>query len=261
MTLTPPPSAPIHALIVEDEVHNQQLLRHLLENFCEKVTIIGIAGTVQEAVGLIEQHQPELVFLDIQLPQQNGFQLFDYVDNPQFEVIFTTAHADFAVKAIRLAALDYLLKPISLWELTDALKRFRKKRQQQNSNRPQPEQIKVGEEHLQNTPQPRIALPTAEGHVVIDVASIIYCEAEGSYTNFYFADGQPALLVSKNIKEYEELLEEYHFRRVHRSFLINPSHVKRVIRSKSPTLVMSDGSSVAVSRRRRAILEELAIRG
>lgn len=249
----------VRTIIVEDEPNNQQLLANLIERFCPGVEVLGMATTALEGADLIRAYQPDLVFLDIQLPHHNGFELFKWFPDQQFEVIFTTAHAEFAVKAIRLAALDYLLKPISLWELTDALERFRKKRARELVRLPNEKQVAVVEEHLQNTTEPRLALPCVEGYEVVAISAIICCEAEGSYTRFHFVKGQASQLVSKNIKQYEELLEEYQFRRVHRSHLVNPNHVTRIIRGKIPSLVMSDGRHVDVSRRRRAILDTFVV--
>lgn len=245
----------IKTIIIEDEPHNQQLLANLIDRFCPKVEVLGIAVTVEEGVHLIQTHEPDVVFLDIQLPQQNGFELFKSFPERQFEVIFTTAFSEFAVKAIRLAALDYLLKPISLWELTDALERFRSKQRKKTQDR----QIGIVEEHLKHGNGPRIALPCTDGYEVVAIKDIICCAAEGSYTRFHLAE-QSDLLVSKNIKQYEELLEDYQFRRVHRSYLVNPNHVVRIIRGKTPALVMSNQQTLNVSRRRRAILDTFVVR-
>lgn len=245
----------IKTIIIEDEPHNQRLLANLIDRFCPKVEVLGVAVTVEEGVQLIQIHEPDVVFLDIQLPQQNGFELFKSFPERQFEVIFTTAYSEFAVKAIRLAALDYLLKPISLWELTDALERFRSKQRKKTQDR----QIGIVEEYLKHGSGPRIALPCTNGYKVVAIKDIICCIAEGSYTRFHLTE-QSDLLVSKNIKQYEELLEDYQFRRVHRSHLVNPNHVVRIIRGKTPALVMRNEQTLNVSRRRRAILDTFVVR-
>lgn len=237
----------IRSIIVEDEEKGRIFLRKLLERFCEGVEIIAEAENVADAVKLIKSEQPDLVFLDIELPKESGLHLFYHFDEINFEVIFTTAYSQYAIKALRMAALDYLLKPIDLQELKIAIDRFRTK-----SNNSSNQQIQLLKKQLHKFE--KLALPIQEGLALVEIDQIMRIEANGSYSEFSIAEQSP-LLVSRNLKEYEEILSEHpDFIRVHRSHLINRQYVKKVLKAKAPILIMQDGQHITVSVSRKELI-------
>jgi len=242
----------IRCIIVEDEVQNQKLLQALLEDYCEGVKVLALAANVQEGVEAIRQHQPDLVFLDIEMPRENGFQLYQYFDKITFEVIFTTAYAQYAIQAIKQAAIDYLVKPINLDELQEALERFREKKHKKvdkKKNHEVIQQIINGN----NKQDQKIALACSDGYVFVNINNIIRCEANKSYTLFVI-DGQNDILTSKNLASYEKLLQEYGFKRIHRSHMINPNFIQRFVRAKRPTVIMEDGKEISISANKKSDL-------
>jgi len=244
----------IRAVIVEDEPQAREMLRTLLEEYCQDVHIIGEASNVKDGVACIRKLLPDLVFLDIEMPNEKGLELFKYFDNIDFEVVFTTAYDQYAINALRLSALDYLLKPIDLNELRQALTNFREKKRQAHINQALRYQFAAE----QNTTQSkRIILPSGEGYVFVDVSDIMYCQAEKSYTLFVVKDGKK-YWVSKTIKEYADLLEGFGFLRIHRSSIINPEYVSKLIKTRPSSVVMADGVNLSVSKNRRdELIQEL----
>lgn len=237
----------IRSIIVEDEEKGRIFLRKLLERFCEGVEVVGEAENVVDAVELIKKEQPNLVFLDIELPKESGLHLFYHFDEINFEVIFTTAYSQYAIKALRMAALDYLLKPIDLQELKTAINRF-----QNQAHKSSNQQIQLLKEQMHQFK--KLALPIQEGLALIEIDQIMRIEANGSYSEFSITE-QPSLLVARNLKEYEEILANHpDFIRVHRSHLINRQYVEKVIKAKAPTLIMQDGQHITVSASRKDLI-------
>lgn len=246
----------IKALIVEDEKNSQALLKALVEEYCEGVEIVGIAGSVAEALQLIQDLKPQLVFQDIELPDGDGFQVLEKVPKLDFDVIFTTAYDQYAVKAFKFSATDYLLKPIDVEELQAAVARVVEKHKAQ-ADTPQAAATKENLEflvqqirHPQQTLK-RIVLPTATGFTVVNPDDIIRCESDRNYTYIFLADKR-RILVSKTIKEYEEMLEEHNFFRIHQSHLINLHYLKNYIRGRGGQVELTEGSIIDVSARRKA---------
>ena len=238
----------IKTVIVEDEPHAKAMLLALLEKFCPQVEVLGSATNVQDAITLIHQTQPDLVFLDIEMPGEKGTQLFDYFEEVDFEVIFTTAYDQYAINALRLSALDYLLKPIDLKELRMAIAKFDKKTQKKT--------LYQSLQHHFNSSSPkykRIVLPTKESFQFLELKDIMYIQIESSYTTFIDIK-QKKHIVSKPFKEYAELLEDFGFIRIHRSSIINPNYVNKIIRTRPSSVVMKDGTKLAVSKSRREFL-------
>ncbi|MEM9918120.1 MAG: LytTR family DNA-binding domain-containing protein [Bacteroidota bacterium] len=235
----------IRALIVEDEIESRETLFNMLTHYCEGVEVVGQAGSISEAVEAIHESKPNVVFLDIEMPQETGFRLFDYFTEPDFDVVFTTAYDQYAVKAFKFSAVDYLLKPIDLEELRAALVKVKDKLK-----------LKQHYVHFQvlrknlNSDLKKIALPTAEGILFIELSEIIRCEAQGNYTAFYLMDEQK-VIVSKTLKIYAELLNEFDFFRINRSDLINLKKVRKYGRQKAPTITLIDGTSLIMSENRR----------
>jgi len=238
----------LRAIIVEDEKHSRETLKSLLEEYCEGVEVIGMAENVAHAVEKIEAHKPDLVFLDIELQTGTGFDVLKQLSHVDFEVIFTTAFEHYAIKAIKFSSIDYLLKPIDMDELQAAIDKARIKKDKDQYK----SQLELLLKNLNNPTgdKKKICLATADGIEFINVDTIIYCEANGSYTNFYL---EPAmkLMVSKNLKEYEQLLNDQNFLRVHNSFLINLSKVKKFVKSEGGYIVMNNDAQVSISQGRR----------
>lgn len=244
----------LRAVIVEDEKRSRETLFGLLKMYCKNVEIVGEAENVQEGLLLIRQQRPEVVFLDIQMPDGSGFKLLEQIEDVKFDVIFTTAYDQFAIKAIRYSALDYLLKPIYPDDLIRAVKKAEKNKQILKSN----ENIKVLLENINLPPaeSPKIILSTSEKINVVKVDDIIRCESDNYYTMFFFTNGKK-LLVSKTLKEQEELLGEHNFIRPHKSHLVNVKYIKSYIKSDGGMILMENGSKVPVSRRKKEHIIEI----
>jgi two-component system LytT family response regulator len=240
----------IKAVIVDDEHYACQALVLLLKKHCPEVTVQAVCNNAKEAVKLIRDLQPQLVFLDIEMPFFTGFELLEILAPVQFDCIFTTSYDQYAIKAIRFSALDYLLKPVDPEELKAAVKKVAGKRE---PSLQQQMEILLSRLHQPQGQVPRIALPTLEGLQIIPVDTIIYCSASSNYTTLILKDNQK-LLVSRTLKEIEEMLEEYRFLRIHHSCLVNLNEVKKYTRGEGGSLLLSDGSTVDVSRSRKEML-------
>ncbi len=245
----------ITAVIVEDETKSREVLETLVKNYCPEVQVIDTADSVTKGVALIRKVNPNLVFLDIEMADGSGFDLLEQLPEPSFDVIFTTASDQHALRAIKYSAIDYLLKPIDGDELKTAVEKIQKK-QSGNDNL---ENLKF---LLQNFRKPseqytKITLPTGNAYEIVNVKDIIRCEADGSYTSF-FLESKKRLLVSASLKHYEDLLPENDFIRVHHHHLININHVVRYLKTDGGYAVMSDGSQIEISRRKKdAFLQRL----
>lgn len=246
----------IKVVIVDDEEDGRGILNTILTKFCDGVEVLGEASNVNEAVELIKTCQPHIVFLDIEMPQGNGFNLFYHFEEINFEVVFTTAYSQYAIKALRMSALDYLLKPIDIQELKSTLNRFREKNNEDTMS-PRIELLKKQFNAVDNNAT-RLALPMQDGFSLVEIDQIVRMEADGSYTIFVMEDGE-RLMVSKILKEYNDLLaDDSTFIRVHRSHLINSRFIKKIARGKTPSVEMLDGAVIAVSgSKKEAIFKDL----
>ncbi len=244
----------LEVIIIEDEGHGQNTLKNLLVDYCREVRIVGIAGSVKEGIHAIQCQKPDLIFLDIELHSGTGFEILENVKRFDFEVIFTTAYENYAIKAIKFSAIDYLLKPIDIEELQEAVEKVRRRREKslQNNN------VLNLVRNLQdiNNQHKIITLSTLEGIEFIPVSDIVKLEANGSYTTFQLKQKR-SLLVSKNLKEYENLLSEYGFFRVHHSCIINLSEVERYIKSDGGMIILKDGSQADISNKKKDKFLEL----
>lgn len=238
----------IKTLIIEDEEKSRDVLLKIIEKNCPELQVIGSASNVAEGVEKIKMLQPELVFLDITMPDGSGFDVLEQVQGYKFDLIFATASNHYAVRAFKYSACDYLLKPIDAEELNAAVNRILQRKTQmpdmQNLNF-LIQQLKKADDNYQ-----KITLPTGNAYEIINLKDIIRCEADGSYTNFYLADKRK-LMVSASLKHYEELLPELDFIRVHHHNLINMNHVLRFLKEDGGYAVMSDGSKIEISRRKK----------
>jgi two-component system LytT family response regulator len=243
----------IKVLIIDDEKSSRDTLRGFVENYCPDIQIIGEAGSAEQGIEQIKKLQPDLIFLDIELPLGSGFDLLEACKQANFEVIFTTAHDQYALQAIKVCALDYLLKPISAMDLTAAVAKINE-RSHAGTSQPQ---IGAFVENISNINKQlsNIVLPTLDGFIVVKINDIIRCEADKNYTFFIFTNKEK-ILVSRTLKEYDELLHDMDFIRVHQSHLINASHVQRYIKGSGGYVKMSDDSIIEVSRRKKELLME-----
>jgi two-component system LytT family response regulator len=242
----------IKAIIVDDEQHCIEALHTMLQKKCPEVTVVGSVNSVKDAKDLITELQPDVVFLDVEMPHQNGFELLKLFDKINFDVIFTTAYEQYALKAIKFNALDYLLKPFSVKELQDAIQKCVSRRQGQvNEQHTSPIEVFLQNMKTLHQTHKKIALPTINGLVFTPVQNIVRCESTGNYTRIFFTD-KKNLMVSRPLKEFEELLTDVDFFRVHNSHLINLQQMQSYIQGEGGFALMSDGTQVEVSRRRKA---------
>lgn len=246
----------LKALIIDDEKKARVNLKNLLNEYCPEVQLMELADSAQAGLKAIYKHQPDLIFLDIQMPAENGFDLLKKLSTINFEIIFTTAYNQYAIDAIKFSALDYLLKPINIPDLIKVVEKAKIKNQSKTIQ----QQIDTLL-HNQRTPDfsdKKITLPTMEGLVFEDVKNIIRCESDNSYTLFYLTD-KKKYLVSRSIKECETLLNDYAFFRVHQSHLINLNHIKQYRKGRSGIIIMNDNTEVPVSvRNKDAFLKRIS---
>lgn len=237
----------MRAIIIDDEKKGREILKSLIENYCKEVQIVAQAGSANEGYDLIQEHHPDVVFLDVEMPNGDGFSLLDRFCEIKFQIIFTTAFDDYAVKAIKFHALDYLLKPIDIDELRLAVANVEKQLQSK-----QPVENKYTDLLMSRKPENsgKLALPIKDGIIYLSIAEIIRVESDGAYSIFYTNCGKKHLS-SKNLGEYEEILPLLGFFRVHRSHMINVKKVKKFIRSDGNFIEMEDGSMVEIARRKK----------
>ena len=244
----------IKAILIDDEVHCIDTLSILISDYCPEVEVVDKCHSAKKGLEAIKKTNPELVFLDIEMPMMNGFELLEQFKEIPFSVIFTTSYDQYAIKAIRFSALDYLLKPIDPKELVTAVHKV-----QVHKNPPSAEQFRMLMDHIQHkeTGFTKIAVPTAEGFELIPAEQVVRCEANDNYTHLYLKN-KSKITACRTLKEMEEqLLDFSSFIRVHHSYLVNLNEVTRYIRGEGGYLVMSDGSTVNVSRSRKDALLKL----
>ncbi len=238
----------IQAVIVEDEKKSRELLEKLVEKNCPEVSLAGSADSVEAGVALIRKVKPRLVFLDIEMPDGSGFDLLKALPDLSFEVIFTTASDKYAINAIKYSALDYLLKPIDSDELKAAVQKIAEK----DKGLSNMENLKFLLQNFRKSDEQysRITLPTGHAYEIVNVKDIIRCEADGNYTNFFLVDKR-RIIVTLGLKHYEDLLPPNDFFRIHNHHLVNVNHVSRVLKEDGGYAIMSDGSKLEISRRKK----------
>lgn len=234
-------------LIIDDENRTRALIAKMIDSFGLDVETIAEGENVQSGIKAIEKHNPDIVFLDIQMPDGTGFDVIRSIENKNFEVIFITAHEEFAIKAIKFSALDYLLKPVDAAELKAALE---KALVMIEHNSKDSSQFEALNSNIQKNEKRRLVLKTQESVHVVDLDEIIRCEADRNYTSFFLRDNKK-ILVSKTLKEYETLLSGHNFLRVQQSHLINIDYVDRYDKKNGGAVVMKDGSEVPLSPAKR----------
>lgn len=240
----------IKAVIIDDEQYCVDALRAMLDKKFPEVEVLAGCNSVESGREAIEAYAPQLVFLDVEMPYQNGFELFRQMDKIKFEVIFTTAYEHYALKAIKFNALDYLLKPFSISELEEAIGKFRERTRNRHGNNSSLDAFIYNLKTL-NHANRKMAIPTVNGLIFVQVQDILRCESVGNYTRIYFTN-KTTQVVSRSLKEFEYLLEEIGFFRVHHSHLINMQQLQSYIQGEGGFALMNDGTQVEVSRRRKA---------
>ncbi|HUM45935.1 MAG TPA: LytTR family DNA-binding domain-containing protein [Chitinophagales bacterium] len=238
----------IKTVIVEDEKNSRELLQRILQENFPDIAIAGTADNIDDAFRLIMETVPQLVFMDIEMKKATAFDLLNKFSSVSFEIIFTTAYEKYALKAIKFSALDYLLKPIALAELKVAVDKARNQVKNRSSN----QNLEMLLQNMRSIGQDnhQLALPTRDGLIFVKVRDIIFCESEGAYTQFHFRNS-PGIMTSKNLKEYEELLSDYDFFRIHHSYLVNLREIIRYIRGDGGQVMMSNNRTLDVSKRRK----------
>jgi len=236
------------ALIIDDENRTRDLIAKMINSFGFDIEAIPAGENVQSGIKAIDELNPDIVFLDIQMPDGTGFDVLKSVKNKNFEVIFITAHEEFAIKAIKFSALDYLLKPIDPEELRAAVEKAIKA----VDGKKEESQFEALQNNIQPNQKRRLVLKTQESVYVVELDEIIRCEADRNYTSFFLVGGKK-ILVSKTLKEYETLLSSHNFLRVQQSHLINLDYVDRYDKGSGGSVVMKDGSEVPLSPAKREI--------
>ncbi len=240
----------ITATIVDDEPFCCESLATLLERYCPGVKVLDICYSAAAALKSIREQEPQILFLDIEMPHMNGFEMLEKLPAVNFELIFTTSYDQYAIKAIRFSALDYLLKPIDREELQKAVQKLTQK---QKSTLPQQLEILLQKIHQPATTVSKIAIPTMDGLQMISLDSIISCASDSNYTVLHLKNKQK-IIVSRTLKEVEEMLEEYSFLRVHHSYMVSLNEIDKYVKGEGGYLIMSDGSNIDVSRSRKEML-------
>jgi len=246
----------LKALIVDDEPKARENLQILLHDFVEGVAVVGLCENIAEATEAVRLHSPDVVFLDIQLQRETGFDLLTKLKEINFEVIFTTAYTEYAIKAFKFSAIDYLLKPIDIEELRKAVGRVEKRVSNNMTGRLTQlvQNLKQG-----SNENYKIALPTLDGLVFVKISDILYCEASSNYTQIFTAEEK--YLVSKTLKEYDDLLSDHNFFRIHNSYLININSIKKYVKGEGGYVVLNNDTSLDVSKRKKeAFLNRIGIR-
>jgi two-component system, LytTR family, response regulator len=248
---------PLRTIIIDDEPDCVAVVEMLLKKHCPHTEIIGSTTKSTEGVNLIRTLKPDVVFLDIEMPVLNGFQLLDEISNINFQLIFTTAYDRYAVQAFKYSAIDYLLKPIDPQELIPAIAKVEQKQAVDNK------QLELLRQQLyapNSSVGDKIALPYAHGYIIVEVAQIVYCESDGSYTKVVLASGE-VHLITRSLGEVEETLESNgSFFRIHRQFFINLKHIKRIVKSDGGSVTMNGNIEVPIARNRREDFVKLFMR-
>ena len=246
----------IRSIIIDDEPNCVRSLETDLKTHCPSVSIEATCYSAKEGIMAIKKHQPDLVFLDVEMPWMNGFEMLEVLDHINFSIIFTTAHDQFAARAFRISAVDYLLKPIDAHDLKIAVDKVNQKLEHQQGN------VHI-ENLLRNIRQPissqRIALPYKDGYEFVESDHIVYCQAEGAYTKV-FLDNKKYILISRTLADIQELLPEDLFQRIHHSTVVNLKYVTHFVRSDGGYVKMQTGEELAVSKsKKEAVLDKLGL--
>ena len=238
----------IRAIIIEDEIRSAKLLENLLNEYCPDIELAGVSPTIDAAFQLIKKSRPDVIFLDIEMQKETGFDLLKKFEEIDFEIIFTTAFEHYALQAIKFCALDYLLKPIDVEELKLAVEKVVKNNSSKSLNKKFEALIK--NMYSKNSGDLQIALPSADGMTIVMLSEIIYLKSDRQYTIFKLKNGE-SVMTSRNLGEYVELLSEHNFFRVHHSSMINLGEVRKYLKGDGGSVLMSDGVQIEVAKRKK----------
>ncbi|MEO6288647.1 MAG: LytTR family DNA-binding domain-containing protein [Ginsengibacter sp.] len=237
----------IKAIIIDDELNSLQNLKQKLEGFCPQIQILATSQKPEEGISLIKQHKPDVVFLDIEMPRMSGFRMLEELGEYDFDIIFTTAYNHYSIDAIRISAFDYLIKPIGIEDLQKAVERLDK-----TYNKQTKEKVDILKKSLSEnkSQEDKIAISTSEGIEFIPIKNILHIESKSNYSKIYMPENKN-IIVSKILKDFEEILVPYNFYRVHNSHLINLTYIKKYMRSKGGHVMLQDGTLIDISRRKK----------
>lgn len=248
----------INAVIIDDEVAMQEVNSRLLARYFPEINVMGIASSVKSAVELIQKTNPELVLLDIQIEGGSAFEVLQQLKPYQFKVVFITGFDSFAINAIKFSAIDYILKPVNETEFQEAIQRAVESIQTDTDTQLQTDILM--ESYRKESQLKKLVLKTIDSLHIVDISDILFCQSDNSYTTFYFVNDDK-IVVSKSIKEYNELLTEYGFFRPHQSFLVNLNHVKRIDKTDGGFIIMKNKKEIPISLRQKkkliTLLEQL----
>jgi|ERR1017187_1103908 two-component system LytT family response regulator len=237
----------IRVILIDDELNSLQNLQNKLEGFCPDVSIVAVSQNPEEGIMLIKQFQPDVVFLDIEMPRMSGFRMLEELGEYDFDIIFTTAYNHYSIDAIRISAFDYLIKPIGIEELQQAVERLSKSLHKQTK-----EKIDILKKSLsdQRSQEDKIAISTSEGIDFIPIKNIMHIESKSNYSKIFMIENK-SITVTKILKDFEEMLSPYNFYRIHNSHLINLNFIQKYIRSQGGHVMLQDGTLIDVSRRKK----------
>lgn len=239
--------AQLKAILVDDELPSLQNLEQKIIEFCPDIYIMAAEQKPESAIQLIEQLKPDVIFLDIEMPRMNGFKMLEHVENKSFEIVFTTAYNHYAIDALRISAFDYLVKPIAVKDLQNTVERLFKAQGKQTA-----EKLDVLRHHLSDSrsQNDKITISTNEGVEFFEINQIVRVESSSNYSKIFFTNGK-SVLVTRLLKDFEEILIPYRFYRIHNSHLINLSHIKKYIRGDGGQVVMKNNEVIDVARRKK----------
>ncbi len=237
----------INCIIIDDEAKNIRLLQNMLQLHCPSIKILATDTSAKNGLLLIEELQPQLVLLDIEMPHLNGFDLLKKLEPVNFEVIFVTAFSNYAVEAFEHRATGYVTKPINAEKLVAAVNNASKRIEEKNINK---NLFSLIEQNTRQTAPDKIPLSTSNGLVFVKLSDIMYCESSGNYTNFFLSDGKK-IMVSRQLGEYEKLLSETSFFRIHDKYIIQLSYIKEYLKGSGGSIVLENGQEIPVATRRK----------
>ena len=235
------------AVIIDDEEDSRKILANYLRKYCAEIEVCGFGESVATGKEAIQKYNPDVVFLDIEMPYGNGFDLLDSIKEITFETVFVTAFDHYAIQALNQSAAYYLLKPISIDEIVNAVNKIRTERSEANYTH----HSNVLLDNIRTPVNQKIMLPTMEGFEIVTINTILYCEAADNFTRFYLEDVANPLLICKTLKYFEEILKEHRFIRIHRSHLINPDYVIRYTKGKGGSVTMKNNKELEMSAEKR----------
>jgi two-component system LytT family response regulator len=243
----------IKAILVDDELNSLQNLQLKIQEYCPSIRVVAQTQRPEEAITLIQQHKPDVIFLDIEMPRMSGFKMLEEIPDIDFEIIFITAYNHYAINAIRISAFDYLVKPVSITDLQHTVERL-----VHFAGKKSAERAEILKKHLAypKTQEDQIAIPTNEGLEFIQIKQIIRIESSSNYSKLVLQNGR-VLVVTRQLKDFEELLGDYRFYRIHHSHLINLNYIAKYLRGDGGQITMKNGDIIDVSRRKKEVFLKL----